>query len=172
MLEKEKFIWSKDYYVCHLTQESNIESIAERGLLPLNGKRCQFVYDDRVGIFCFDGLHQVKDWANILYSSNELETLKILRFNLKYRKWHMDRSSEGVLGMYLPHKVLPKRLSYLNITDKYGETVPVTKLFDSNFVKEIDYSFSELENGKQICIDDYNLAWYPIEEYKTKVKKL
>ena len=101
-----------------------------------------------------------------------LETLKILRFNLKNRKWHIDTSNEFVFGMYLPYKVLPQRLSYLDITNKQGEQVPITKLFDLDFMYKIKYSFYGLENGKQICVDDCNLGWYPIEEYKTKVKKI
>ena len=172
MIVTEEFIWRKDHYVCHLTEESNMESIIEKGLLPSNGKRCQSVNDERVGVFCFDGLHHAKDWAEILYDKSELETLKILRFNLKNRKWHIDWSNEFVFAMYLPYKVLPERLSYLDITNKHGEVMPITKLFDLDFMHKIKYSFYELENGKQVSVDDCNLGWYPIEEYKTKVKKL
>ena len=176
MIVTEEFIWRKDHYVCHLTEESNMESIIEKGLLPSNGKRCQSVKDERVGVFCFDGLHHAKDWAEILYDKSELETLKILRFNLKNRKWHIDNSNAFVLGMYLPYKVLPERLSYLCITNNDGEEIPITKFFDLNFVydfmKQVDYSFYGLENGKQISVDDCNLGWYPIHEYKNKVKKL
>jgi hypothetical protein len=170
MIVTEEFIWRKDHYVCHLTEESNMESIIEKGLLPSNGKRCQAVNDERIGVFCFDGLHHAKDWAEILYNNDELETLKILRFNLKNRKWHIDWSNQFVFAMYLPYKVLPQRLSYLDITNKQGETIPITKLFDLDY--KIRYSFCELENGKQICVDECNLGWYPIEEYKTKIKKL
>lgn len=170
MIVTEEFIWRKDHFVCHLTQESNMESIIEKGLLPSNGKRCQSVNDERIGVFCFDGLHHAKDWAEILYDKSELETLKILRFNLKNRKWHIDSSNEFVFAMYLPYKVLPEKLSYLDITNKHGETIPITKLFDLDY--KIEYSFCELENGKQISMDGVKLGWNPIEEYKIKTKKL
>ena len=170
MIVTEEFIWRKDHFVCHLTEESNMESIIEKGLLPSNGERCQSVNDERIGVFCFDGLHHAKDWAEILYDKSELETLKILRFNLKNRKWHIDPSNEFLFAMYLPYKVFPQRLSYLDITNKQGENMPITKLFDLDY--KIKYSFCELENRKQISVDGYNLGWYPMEDYKTKLKKL
>ena len=38
-------------------------------------------------------------------SDSELDTLKILRFNLKMHKWYFDNSNELALGMYIPYKI-------------------------------------------------------------------
>ena len=171
MIISKEFIWRKDHFVCHLTEETNMSSIINQGLLPSNGKRCQSVNDERVGLFFFDGLYNLQNWAEVLYKNNELEALKILRFNIKNRKWYIDNSNERALGFYLTNKVLPESISYLNITDKEGIEKPITKLFDLDFLHKIDYSFYNIDNGKQIIIDDFNLDWQPIKEYKVKQLK-
>ena len=73
-------------------------------------------------------------WAEALYEEYELETLKLLRFNLKRRKWYIDNSNDLAFGMYLPYKVLPEKISYLDMRDKDGEILPITKLFDLGFM--------------------------------------
>jgi len=171
MIIDKEFIWREDHFVCHLTEEENMQSIMDKGLLPSNGKRCQSANDKRVGVFFFDGLHNLQNWAEVLYKNNELEALKLLRFNLKNRKWFIDNSNELALGFYLPNKVLPEKISYLDITNKDGIEEPITKLLDLDFLYKIDQSFYNIENGKQIIVDDCNLGWQPIKEYKVKQLK-
>lgn len=138
MIVTEEFIWKTDHFVCHITEEKNMLSIMEQGLLPLNGDRCRFAMDDRKGIFCLDGIHNVQSWAEALYEQYELEILKLLRFNLKRRKWYIDNSNDLALGMYLPNKVLPEKIDYLQMKDSNGEILPLTKLFDLDFIYQID----------------------------------
>ena len=61
--------------------------------------------------------------------------------------------------MYLPYKVLPEKISYLDIRDKDGEILPITKLFDLGFMYNIDQTFNGFENDKQLLIDDCSLSW-------------
>lgn len=171
MIVTEEFIWKKDHFVCHITEEQNMPSIIEKGLIPMNGERCRFVMDNRTGVFCLDGVHNVQAWAEALYEEYELETLKLLRFNLKRRKWYIDNSNDLAFGMYLPYKVLPEKISYLDIRDKDGEILPITKLFDLGFMYNIDQTFNGFENDKQLLIDDCSLSWQPIKQYQ-KIKEL
>lgn len=169
MIVTGEFIWKTDHFVCHITEEKNIASIIEKGLIPMNGKRCRSVMDNRTGVFCLDGLHNVETWAEVLYEQYELETLKLLRFNLKRRKWYLDNSNDLALGIYLPYKVLPEKISYLDIKNKNGEILPITKLFNLDLFSLHKINVSE--NNKQVLIDDYSLSWQPIQQY-TKIKKL
>lgn len=171
MIVTEEFIWKKDHFVCHITEEQNMPSIIEKGLIPMNGERCRFVMDNRTGVFCLDGVYNVQAWAEALYEEYELETLKLLRFNLKRRKWYIDNSNDLAFGMYLPYKVLPEKISYLDIRDKDGEILPITKLFDLGFMYNIDQTFNGFENDKQLLIDDCSLSWQPIKQYQ-KIKEL
>ena len=52
MIVTEEFIWKKDHFVCHITEEQNMPSIIEKGLIPMNGERCRFVMDVNVNLFC------------------------------------------------------------------------------------------------------------------------
>ncbi len=127
--------------------------------------------DDRKGVFCLDGIHHVEDWACALYEQYELETLKLLRFNLKRRKWYLDNSNDLALGFYLPYKVMPEKISYLDIRDSEDEELTFTKLFDLDFLDKINDSFNSMDNDKQLLVDDCSLSWKPIQEYK-KIKRL
>lgn len=171
MIVTREFIWYKDHYVCHITEVKNMAGIIDKGLIPLNGERCRFVMDDRKGVFCLDGIHHVEDWACALYKQYELENLKLLRFNLKRRKWYFDDSNDLVLGIYLPYKIMPEKISYLDIRGSDGEELPLTKLFDLDFLYKINESFNSMENDKQLLVDDCCLRWKPIQEYE-KIKKL
>ncbi len=174
MIVTKEFIWKKDHYVCHITEEKNMQSIIEKGLIPMNGDRCRFVMDNRKGVFCLDGIQNVETWACALYEQYDLETLKLLRFNLKGRKWYLDNSNDQALGIYLPAKVLPEKISYLDIKDQDGEILPLNRLFDLN-IYDIDESFNNEMNAKEILIDELSLSWQPIYEYekdKQKVKRL
>lgn len=166
MIITKEFIWMTDHYVCHITEEKNMFGIMEKGLLPLNGERCSFVLDNRKGVFCLDGVHNVQYWANALYETFDLDTLKLLRFNLKRRKWYIDNSNEFALGFYLPNKVLPERIDYLQMKDKNGDILPLTKLLDLDFLYQIKESFNSLSCNQEIIVDDCNLSWEPIIQYK------
>ena len=168
MIVTKEFIWKEDHFVCHITEEKNMLSIIEKGLLPLNGERCRFVMDNRKGVFCLDGIHNVQAWAEALYEQYELETLKLLRFNLKMRKWYIDNSNGLALGMYLPYKVLPEKISYLDIKDETNQILPLTTIFE---MQDIDQSFNGIENNKEIIVDDYKLSWKPISAYQ-RMRKL
>ena len=171
MIVTKEFIWYEDHFVCHITEEKNMLGIMEKGLIPQTGERCQYAMDKRKGVFCLDGIHHVEDWARKLYEEYELETLRLLRFNLKRRKWYLDNSNDSALGMYLPRKVLPEKISFLDIRNINGEELSFTKLFDIDLLYNVDSSFNGLENEKQVSVDDCSLCWHPIEEYK-KIKKL
>ena len=170
MIVMKEFIWYSDHFVFHITEEKNMLSIMENGLLPLNGDRCKSIMDERQGVFCLDGLYNVENWAEILYGKSDLETLKLLRFNLKRRKWYMDNSNPNAFGMYLPYKVLSNKLDYLKMIDSNGENLPFTKLFDLDFIYKIDESFNNIENNKEIIIDNCSLSWEPIHQYKKQLK--
>lgn len=166
MIVTKEFIWKSDHFVCHITEEKNMLSIIKNGLLPLNGERCKSVMDDRNGVFCLDGVHNVQYWIEELYEQYELETLKLLRFNLKERKWYIDNSNDYAFGMYLPHKVLPQKLDFLQMKDSSGEILPLTKLLDLDFLYQINESFNNIEGNKEIFIDNCSLSWEPIYQYK------
>ncbi len=38
MIVTREFIWYKDHYVCHITEEKNMADIIEKGLIPQNGE--------------------------------------------------------------------------------------------------------------------------------------
>lgn len=169
MIVTKEFIWQTDHFVCHITEEKNMLSIMENGLVPLNGDRCRTVADNRKGIFCLDGIHNVQIWAEALYEQYELENLKLLRVNLKRRKWYMDNSNDEAFGLYLPYKVLPQKIDYLQMKDDNGEVLPLTKLFDLDFLYQIyqmNSSFNSLEVNKEIVVDNCSLSWEPIYQYK------
>lgn len=166
MIITSEFIYDCDHYVCHITEEKNMQSIIENGLLPLNGDRCRFAMDNRKGVFCLDGIHNVQSWAECLYEQYDLETLRLLRFNLKNRIWHIDSSNQNVLGFYLPRKVTSRKIDFLEIKDLMGENLPLTKLFDENFLNNVDESFNNYDNDKEIIVNDCRLMWEPIHQYK------
>jgi len=102
----EEFVWKEDYFAFHITKEQNMISIIENGLIPQDGERCKSVMDKKRGIFCLCSLNSVQEWALNLYKKENLEDLKLLRFNLKNRKWHIDEYSYFLFSIYLPNKVL------------------------------------------------------------------
>ena len=168
MIVTNEFIWHKDHFVCHITDEKNIDNIIEKGLIPLNGERCKTIGDDRTGIFCLDGLYSVSDWAEVLYENGDIETLKLLRINLKMRKWYMDMSNDNAFGLYLPNKVLPQSIDYLQLKDINGKIVSLEKLFDIDFLErvyDITGSFDGIGRSKKIIVDGCSLSWEPIEQY-------
>lgn len=171
MIVKREFVWYKDHFVCHITEEKNMTGIIEKGLIPLNGERCKRVEDNRKGVFFLDGLNHVEDWACLMYEQSELQRLRLLRFNLKKRKWYIDNSSDYSLGFYLPYKVLPERISYLDIRDNEGVELPLTRLFDLDFLYKINESFNGIENDEKLLVDNCSLCWKPIQEYE-RIKKL
>lgn len=156
MIVTKEFIWNKDHFICHITEEKNMLKIMEKGLIPLNGERCKFAMDKRKGIFCLDGIDNVEEWAISLYEQYELETLKLLRFNLKKRKWYIDNSHNTTFALYLPYKVLPQKISYLDIRDKNNIQLPLPKLFDFNLYK-LESGFNNIENNKEVCLDEFRL---------------
>lgn len=171
MNKNKEFIWISNHFVCHITREDNIPGIMDKGLLPLNGERCKSAMDERKGVFCLDGIHNVPNWTRILYGQYNLETLKLLRFNLKLRKWYIDNTSNPVIGMYLPHKVSPRELDYLQIINGKNDILPITQLLNLDFLNQIDESFNNLEDNKEIIVDDCMLCWKPIYQYKKELKR-
>lgn len=174
MIVIKEFIWYEDHFVLHITKEEKMIRIMEKGLLPLNGERCSQIGDEWKGVFCLDALSSVEDWATELYERHELETLKLLRFNLKRRKWYIDNSNDLAFGMYLPYKVLPEKISYLDIKDEKGRSLPLTKLFDLDllYLYEMNKTFIGIENNQDIFVDNYIMSWQPISQYKNKIKTL
>lgn len=174
MFVTEEFIWRKDHFVCHITEEKNISSIMEKGLIPTNGERCKFVGDDRTGVFFLDGIMDVRTWITALYEQKNYEKLKLLRFNLKNLKWFIDDSNNYAPGFYLLHKINPEKISYLDIRNKKNMNIPLTKLFDLEFLFNIEDNFENFENfetGKSISVEDCTMSWKPLCQYK-KVRKI
>jgi len=168
MIVTKEFIWKENHFVCHITEEKNMPSIIEKGLLPLNGKRCGYINDERKGVFGLDGICNVQEWAEVLYEKADLETLRLLRFNLKGRKWYIDSSNIYVFGLYLPNKVLPQEIDYLQMIDQDGKELPFTKLFDLDFLYRVGDEFNNIERNTEIIVDDCNLSWKSIKQYTKK----
>lgn len=167
MIVTKEFIWRKDHFVFHITEEKNIYSISRKGLLPRNGKRCKSIMDERKGVFCLDGIQKVQEWSKILYKKEEFKGLILLRFNLKNRKWHMDLSNDFVFGLYLPYKVIPEKIDYLDIKDISGKKLEFTKLFDEEILSDLEECFNNQVCNKDIVIKDCVLRWIPILEYNS-----
>jgi hypothetical protein len=73
--------------------------------------------------------------------------------------------------MYLPHKVSPRELDYLQIINGKNDILPITQLLNLDFLNQIDESFNNLEDNKEIIVDDCMLCWKPIYQYKKELKR-
>lgn len=162
-MEREYSICYNDYYVCHITEEKNMQSIIRNGLVPSNGDRCKSIMDDRRGVFCFDEICNMKVLIKHLYGQSNLEALKLLRFNLKKRKCYIDERCWN--SFYLPNKVMPNALSYLEILDKDKKTCPLTCLLDLDLY-EIKEEFNDMNVNSYINFDEYFLSWQPLSKIK------
>ena len=147
MIILNEFIWRKDHYAFHITNTDAMANICKQGLKPLSGERSKLVDDDIKGIFFFDCLSNVSDWAEVLYETKDIYELELLKFNLKNRKWIKHNNDE----FYLPNKILPGRIEYLRIYDTEKRIyLPL------NFIDSVD--------EKRIIV------WNSLDGYKPLVK--
>lgn len=118
MIFFEDFIWKTDHYAYHITRTNNLLTIKNNGLIPKCGERSLINNDSRKAIYFFDSLYSIDDWIEALYNNKNIESLELLRFNLKNRKWHSQNSDIG--DFYLCNPVLPKRIELLKREDEEG----------------------------------------------------
>ena len=152
MLYINDFIWKEDHMAYHVTDKDNMKSICEKGLIPQCGARSKSVDDDSVGIHFSDSIISIiEDWADILYEDKDMESLEILRFNLKGLKWKTHyRGDNHVPGdWYLINRLLPEYIEYLRILN--------------NGVLE------HASTDNMLYYEQDNRIWLPIKQYERKI---
>lgn len=116
VLDKE-FIWYEDHFVYHITPKENMGSIIKYGLVPSLGERSLSKGDINKAIYFFDNINNFEMWAELLYPNLDISDLKLLRFNLKRRKWYIHNGAED---FYLLNKVLPQKIQYLDDSELFN----------------------------------------------------
>jgi hypothetical protein len=140
------------HYAYHITHKDNMKGIIEKGLLPLCGSRSYSIEDYREVICFFIELHKgsLGFWLYELYlKGNKFDTgaknttiqdLELLRFNLKYIKWFVQKAR--IQDFYTYETISNKELQYLRL---YGN------------------------NGNQILLNDFDsavdLRWNALDTY-------
>lgn len=114
-------IYETSRYVYHLTPESNLKGIIEKGLIPQCGPNCKKADDESIGIHFAPYLEYIYDfWIDAIYERKDKELLKILRFSIQNQ-----RIQQLCPGTYhLPadwitlDKINPERIEYLTNPDE------------------------------------------------------
>ena len=141
MIFEKEFIWYKDHYVYHITNKDSLDKIRTVGLKPLCGDRSKSVGDIRKAIYFFDSIYSIDNWIEELYKNKDKNTLELLRFNLKRRKWYSQNKEIG--DFYLLNPISPERIELLKRED------------DNGIIHTIDN-----------LVYQKKLLWIPIKYYK------
>lgn len=137
MIFKEQWICNQNRFGYHITEEKNMISIKERGLVPLCGLRSESVGDIRKAVYFFlpESYYSIYDWIEYLYHSKNTENLKLLRFNLMRRKLYEQCAYIG--DFYLLKPVLSKEIEYMTIMDSNESLLPLDS--ELSKIKKIEW---------------------------------
>lgn len=118
-------IYETSRYVYHLTPESNLNGIIEKGLIPQCGPNCKRIDDISVGIHFAPSLDDILNfWVDALYDEKDIESLKILRFNVQNRRIkELCSAVYPAPGDWIAlDKINPEEIDYLtNPNEEYVE---------------------------------------------------